>query len=72
MRCGLPVFAFTNKRRTLLKLLYFEGSGSSGARSRGRSADVKDGKLRLSATALGFLLDGIDMRDGVSVVQATV
>lgn len=29
-----------------------------------KGTDVRDGKLRLSSTALAFLLDGIDMRDG--------
>jgi transposase len=70
-KCG-AVFAFANKRRTLLKLLYFDGSGlwvlakrlERGSFAWPKGADVKDGKLRLSATALGFLLDGIDMRDG--------
>jgi transposase len=70
-KCG-AVFAFTNKRRTLLKLLYFDGSDlgvlakrlERGSFAWPKGADVKDGKLHLSATALGFLLDGIDMRDG--------
>ena len=56
-KCG-AVFAFTNKRRTLLKLLYFDGSGlwvlakrlERGSFAWPKGADVKDGKLAVSST----------------------
>jgi len=65
-------FAFTNKRRSLLKIFYFDGNGQwilakrleRGTFSWTKPSDVTHGKIRLSATALALLLDGIDMRDG--------
>ena len=73
---GIPnrdtLFVFTNKRRTLLKILYWDGSGlwvlaqrlERGTFAWPKGTDIKDGKLRLTTTALALLLDGIDMRHG--------
>jgi len=63
---NVAIFAFTNKRRTLLKIPYFDGSGlwvlakrlERGTFSWPKGTDVRDGKLRLNSTALGFLMMG--------------
>jgi transposase len=64
------LFAFTNRRRTRLKILYFDGSGLwvlskrlERGTSRGLSqGDGIGGKLPLRAEALSMLIDGIDLR----------
>lgn len=54
---GGAKLAVTNKRRTLLKILYWEGSGlwvlakrlERGIFARPKGTDIKDGKLRHQA-----------------------
>ena len=63
------LFVFTNKRRTRLKVLYFDGTGlwlmakrlEKGTFHWPRAAEEKQTKLRLTPEALALLTDGIDM-----------
>lgn len=62
------IFVFSNKRRTRLKILYFDGTGLWLMNKRLESGTFSwpkaDGrtKLRLKAEALAMLTDGIDLR----------
>ena len=62
-------FLFTNKRRNLIKILYFDGTGYWCVAKRTFSwpADIEGDrqKLVLKPTALAMLADGIDLRDGL-------
>jgi transposase len=66
-------FLFTNKRRTHIKILYFDGTGYwvvAKRLQRGTFSwpkDIEGGrrKLILKPTALAMLTDGIDLRDGL-------
>ncbi len=64
------LFVFGNRRRTRLKILYFDGSGiwmmskrlEVGTFSWPKAEGVT--KVRLRAEALAMLIDGIDLRGG--------
>lgn len=66
------LYVFANRRRTRIKILYFDGTGvwvmakrlEQGTFFWPRGVDVKNGKLPLSAEALALLLDGVDLRRG--------
>jgi transposase len=64
------LFAFTNKRRNRLKLLYFDGTGlwvaakrlESGSFSWPKPSEGGQRKVRLATEALQLIIDGVDMR----------
>jgi transposase len=64
------LFVFTNKRRSRLKVLYFDGTGlwlmvkrlEEGTFSWPKVDDLTGAKFALRAEAFAMLTDGIDMR----------
>ncbi len=66
------LFVFTNKRKNLIKCLYWDGTGmwvmmkrlEKGRFSWPKGLKEKSDKLSLSAEALALLLDGVDLKQG--------
>ena len=64
------LFVFVNKRRTRIKLLYFDGTGlwvatkrlEAGKFSWPPRSEPHQKKLKLHSEALQLLLDGVDLR----------
>ncbi len=64
------LFVFTNRTRTRIRLLYFDGTGlwiatkrlEAGRFSWPSACEAGQRKLRLAPEALQLLLDGVDLR----------
>jgi len=67
------LFVFTNRHRTRIKTLYWDGTGlwvmtkrlEKGTFNWPSATNADSGKLQLRAETLTLLLNGIDLRDGV-------
>lgn len=71
---GIPnrdtLFVFTNKRRTRIKLLYFDGTGlwvaakrlEKGCFSWPTASEAGQRRISLAPEALQLLIDGVDLR----------
>jgi transposase len=64
------LFVFCNRRRTRIKMLYFDGTGlwvltkrlEEGTFAWPKAAEAGAVKLKLTAEALALLTDGVDLR----------
>lgn len=66
-------FLFSNKRRSMIKILYWDGTGlwvvakrlEKGTFRWPRASEVKERKMSLKPEALAMLTAGIDLKNGM-------
>ena len=70
--CSGALFVFTNRRRTLIKTLYWDDTGmwvmikrlEQGRFTWPKGVTDGGGKLELAPESLSLLLDGVDLKQG--------